>query len=202
MRISQLPRPGVFASDAEEAAMERAERERQYRDRIKAAGIPARYAEARACDCPEEVFSYAKRVMAGYGGWLMLVGPNGTGKTYAACAVANEIAWSRRVLFTTVKQMVDTVQRDRAALRTFANVPFLVLDDLGKEDATAWKQPDVFDVIQRRDANIKPTVVTTNLTPDQMRSHYGGDALNGDAIVSRLFSAQIVLMDGPDRRLR
>lgn len=195
-----MPMPGRFKTADELARIEAEEAARERAARIARANIPPRFADADIANCGDQVKEYARSILDGGSGWLLLTGSNGRGKTYSACAIAREAASKAPVLFVTVKDMVEAIQADRAALRVYSNVPFLVLDDLGKEDGASWKQSDVFAVIQRRESHMRPTVFTTNLSPGEMLAHYSGVEQNGNAIVSRLKLAKIVTLTGEDRR--
>lgn len=187
-----------------EKAVEAEERE-LYERRLERSAIPARFGRAELSECREEVRRWvAEADGADAEKWLVLIGKNGRGKTHEACAALKALARSRRVLFASAVRVVEEAAKDRADAMLYANVPALVIDDLGKEDAAAWKSPAAFEVIDARHASNRLTIVTTNLGSDDLLRHYGrsGDAEGvGSGIVSRLSSARIVRFEGPDMRL-
>lgn len=111
-------------------------------------------------------------------GWLVLSGASGCGKTHIAAAVTNRILErGDPALFMVVPDLLDHL---RAAYNPNAemsfdelservrNAPVLVLDDLGSQSATAWAQEKLFQIINHRFNARLPTIITTNLTPEQL----------------------------------
>lgn len=105
-------------------------------------------------------------------GWLVLMGGYGSGKTHLAAAIAQyrQQAAGDEVLFLTVPDLLDylRVTYNPGAQITFdqrfqavRNVPLLVLDDLGTENATPWAKEKLFQVIDSRYIAQRPTVITT-----------------------------------------
>lgn len=111
-------------------------------------------------------------------GWLLLSGASGCGKTHIAAAIVNRIVErGEPALFVVVPDLLDHL---RAAYQPGAevgyddlfervrNAPVLVLDDLGTQAPTPWAQEKLFQLINHRFNTRLPTVVTTNLAPDQI----------------------------------
>jgi DNA replication protein DnaC len=111
-------------------------------------------------------------------GWLVLSGASGCGKTHIAAAVINRLRErGEPSLFMVVPDLLDHL---RAAYEPGAgmgydelfervrNAPVLVLDDLGAQSSTPWAQEKLFQLINHRFNAQLPTIVTTNLAPDQI----------------------------------
>lgn len=123
---------------------------------------------------------------------LMLQGLYGNGKTTllnAMCNLINHLGYSairdERVSIRSVSSddivSVGVRDGDREAFYRLCDEPLLAIDDLGEEPAEVMSygmvHTPVRDLLHRRYARRKITIVTTNLvnTPDkpQLRDHYG-----------------------------
>ncbi|MBM3188962.1 MAG: AAA family ATPase [Chloroflexi bacterium] len=104
--------------------------------------------------------------------WLLLRGTYGVGKTHLAAAVANSVAIrGLKVLFVVVSDLLDHL---RATFQPGSSVTYdqrlnevrrawlLVLDDLGAENATAWVQEKLFQILNHRYIGGLPTVFTVS----------------------------------------
>jgi DNA replication protein DnaC len=104
-------------------------------------------------------------------GWLVLTGAYGCGKTHLAAAIANhQLASRHTALFVVVPDLLDHLrstfnpQSPISYDKLFEQVrraPFLVLDDLGTESATAWAKEKLYQLFNYRYNAGLPTVITT-----------------------------------------
>lgn len=186
---------------------EGAAREREAEARRRA-GIPRRYRAAEA-DRPE--FAEYIASFAGNGGaGLYIHGGVGAGKTHAASAMARLFAEAGYdVAFTTAKGMLERVKATfneggtEAAVARYAKCDVLVLDDLGKEDATEWSVGTVFSVLDARYEDMRPTIVTSNYAPGALADRLArrGERVTAEAIASRISqTCRPVYLGGRDRR--
>ena len=116
-----------------------------------------------------------KAMMAsGYG--LLLWGSNGVGKTSIAAVIAKEAKRAGySVYFTRAADYRDDVftgamfDSELTVRQKARSVDLLVLDDLGKEgkDASGSAERCYEDLVRSRTADLKSTVMTTNLTVEQ-----------------------------------
>lgn len=186
---------------------ERETKEAVRRERAERSGIPKRFRAASFDGCPDAAKEWAEeRPTSG----LILKGVYGSGKTHTACAVllhAMDFETARFVhvddLLLECKATWSGRDTEEAVIARYANVGILCLDDLGKERMTEWSLPILFAIIDRRWANERPTVVTTNYAGRQLmeRMTVNDDATTAKAIISRMASFTSVTIDGGDRRL-
>lgn len=102
---------------------------------------------------------------------ILLYGSKGTGKTFYASCVYNELI-KRRVLcgFTSTANLMNLLSKwDKDELYEVINrVKLLVLDDLGAERDTTYSAELMYTVIDNRYKTGLPTIVTTNLDRGEM----------------------------------
>lgn len=107
-------------------------------------------------------------------GWLVFYGPQGTGKSHLAAAIANHLGALPEgdlpplVLFCTAPDLLDLLRSGYNAgdydelLRLCKTVDVLILDDLGTEQGTEWAEEKLFQILNHRYQAELPTVVVTN----------------------------------------
>ncbi len=110
------------------------------------------------------------------GGWLVIMGAHGCGKTHLAAAIANtSLRRGRSVFFAVVPDLLDHLRASFAPnaetgydeiFDQVRNVELLVLDDLGAHNSSPWAEEKLFQIINYRTVSRLPTVVTTDLRPD------------------------------------
>ena len=110
-------------------------------------------------------------------GWLLLMGTYGCGKTHLAAAIANfAVQMGLPTLFLTVPDLLDWLRFSYGNAETsfetrfdeIRNIRLLVLDDLGTQNATAWAQEKLFQIINHRYVNRLPLVLTTNQSLEEV----------------------------------
>ena len=90
-----------------------------------------------------------------------------------------------------------------AAVARSAKCDVLVLDDLGKEDATEWSVGAVFSVLDARYEDMRPTIVTSNYAPGALADRLArrGERVTAEAIASRISqTCRPVYLGERDRR--
>lgn len=136
---------------------------------------------------------------------LFITGPKGTGKTHLVAAIANKLMNQGipvicmtmidlleriRSTYTDARQRYGTYYDAADVLDTYTNVSLLIIDDLGKEQATEWALSKIYAIINARYEALMPTIITTNyseaellrrLTPKETN-----DATTADAAIDRL----------------
>jgi DNA replication protein DnaC len=136
---------------------------------------------------------------------LLLAGPVGTGKTHLAAAIAraaienNKSVFLRRAstLFAEIRDSFNnTGTTEREVMRQYSENSLLILDDLGSGSLSDHERRSTLDVLDERWSHLRPTVVTTNWSVQEI-----GERLDG-RIASRLASYRLIALTGRDRRVR
>jgi len=147
--------------------------------------------------------NYADKFSPTSGNLFLFSDKPGTGKTHLACAITNDLIKKFTVsLFVVVPELMNEmsakVSRNEdifGVVQEIMDVPFLVLDDLGKEKITDWRKEQLYIIINDRVASNKPMVITTNCSLKELEKRLD------PATVSRIVeNAQIIELSGPDRR--
>ena len=115
-------------------------------------------------------------------GWLVLTGPAGSGKTRIAAAIASAcIQQGKAVLFIPVADLLDHLRATYAPqsevtydvlFEQVRNVPVLILDDLGNENASPWAQEKLAQIFSHRYNARMLTVVTTDIAMERLNDRF------------------------------
>ncbi|HGI5890989.1 TPA: ATP-binding protein [Streptococcus pyogenes] len=103
---------------------------------------------------------------------LLFYGDVGSGKTYLACSIANELIEREqvKVKIMNLSQVINQIQKSafkvdsNEIISNLSNVPLLILDDLGIERDTSYAREQVYNIINSRYLKGRPTIFTTNLS--------------------------------------
>lgn len=129
---------------------------------------------------------------------LLFRGGTGLGKTFLSACIAKVVSEKGySVVYDTCVSVMDAFEAQKfgrcgaeeadAKVRRYLGCDLMILDDLGTEMSTSFVQSALYTLVNTRLANGKKTVISTNLTPEEMRSRYSA------ATVSRLEGKYIVL---------
>ena len=148
-----------------------------------------------------------------YPGSLLFTGPTGCGKTHLAIATYRELIKENRdgetlfittpellleirATFNTKKNIDDPDQTEGQVIDKYSKVELLILDDLGSEKTSDFTIQSLYLIIDRRNRNLKPTIITTNLSLQEIEEKL--DA----RIASRLSDMTVIKINMPDYRKR
>lgn len=133
---------------------------------------------AGSLDSYRRAYTAAMDFADGPEGWLVILGPHGSGKTILAAAAANRcIDRGHVVFFSHVPDLLDHLRAtfspssDIAYSDLFEQVkstPILVLDGLGSHSTTPWAEEKLGQIINHRYNAALPTVVTTAASLDAL----------------------------------
>jgi len=138
---------------------------------------------------------------------ILFSGVCGCGKTHLAVGLCRELTKSKtryKMQFITAPDLLlkirqgynqDRFDEDKFIER-YSGIDFLFLDDLGSEKTTEHARATFYLIIDRRDRELKPTIVTSNLTPGQIAERID------ERIASRLAGGSVVKINLPDFRLK
>ncbi|GHO68586.1 hypothetical protein KSC_074780 [Ktedonobacter sp. SOSP1-52] len=105
-------------------------------------------------------------------GWLLLIGPNGCGKTHLGLSIAHQrLEAGDVVLFSVVPDLLDHLRAAFAPNATevydqlfskMREAGVLILDDLGAQQSSQWAKEKLFQLLNYRYNMSMPTVITAN----------------------------------------
>lgn len=147
----------------------------------------------------------------GYG--IYIYGNSGTGKTHLTACICNElIGQLRQCLFTNFfeisKLIRSTYNRNAEAegiIKRICDIDFLFIDDLGteilkKNGEDNWLQEQVFDIINKRYNNEKPTIFSSNYSLNELIEQRGMMEKTVDRIME--MSTAIIKLNGASYRAK
>lgn len=200
---------GEAAAAKEEEARENEARERERKAKLIRSGVKKRYLGATVDEVEAQL--YMERFGSDDGRGLYIHGNVGTGKTYLASALARMfIDAGYSVVLTTTLSMLEDIQDTYGkeassldAVLRFAGSDVLILDDFGKESASAWSASMLFQIVNHRYEAMRPLIVTSqyDLAGLEKRIARQGEYESARAIVSRLRQmCHVIELSGNDRR--
>ena len=151
-----------------------------------------------------------------YPGSILFIGKTGCGKTHLAIAIVRELVkrnaiWD--VKFITAPELLLEIRAtfkpnskkfndygqceadtESDVLEKYAQCELLILDDLGAEKVSDFTIQSLYLVIDRRNRELKPTIVTTNLSLEEI------ETLIDARMASRLADMTVVKLTMPDYR--
>lgn len=181
--------------DARKALMQAQDERRRIEALYQRSGIPQRFQSRSFANYEvtnDGQRSALRKAQAYVDGWtdvlergtcLIFSGNAGTGKTHLACAIANAlIARGASSLFTTVSDAMRAIKRsydpnspisEGQAIHAFVDPKLVIFDEVGGSRGSEHEMQLMFDIINKRYENSRPTIILTNLDPTALREHLG-----------------------------
>lgn len=198
----------------EKEAEEKRKRDRmQYLDSMRRTGFPdaemREWTFAKSDHTDQRNENIARKYVANFdamrkqGTGLLLCGQVGTGKSFLAACIANElINQGTPCLMTNFSRIISRVSEkfggDQKYLDDLNRFDLLIIDDLGAERDTDFTWEKVMNVIDARYRAGLPLIITTNFEPKDFADR--GD-IRRQRVFSRLKEMCILLeVKGTDRR--
>ena len=139
--------------------------------------------------------------------FLVFCGNPGLGKTYL-CAALTEWAfesfnsfryWKESDLLKRVRSSIEDYKGDYLEiLKLLIDDDLVFIDDVGSTGLNDWRKEIFFDAIDERYNSMKPTVITTNFSSQDIKNNFH------PRVYSRIFAKENVIIeinDGIDHRL-
>ena len=145
---------------------------------------------------------------------LILLGAPGTGKSHLAAAILQAIMPRHCGLYQTCAGLIravrntwrkDAERSEGQVLAMLAEVPLLVVDEVGVQYGTDSEQNILFEVLDRRYRDMMPTILLANLKLKREKAEdpAGLREVLGERVYDRLTeTARIVTFEGESYRLR
>lgn len=138
-------------------------------------------------DGQRKAFSASKRYADDWrsnrkeGRCLIMVGDPGTGKTHLAIAIAREVMnQGGTAMFTRAHEAISTIMEtyrrdspksERQVLDEFRKPDLLIIDEVGRQRGTDNERMMLFEIINRRYDDEKPTLLISNLNLEKLRGY-------------------------------
>lgn len=165
-------------------------------------------------DNMEKIFKicsdYAKNFGRYYFNNLFLSGNTGLGKTFLSASIARAVSESgHSVVYDTAGHIFaqfetqkfsrddDETREARDGTRRYLSCDLLIMDDLGSEMTTPFVQSALYQLINSRLCANKSTVISSNLTMDDVRRRYSqqvASRLDGEYRVMPFFGDDIRIL--------
>ena len=125
---------------------------------------------------------------------IFLSGTRGSGKTHLACAIVDYVARMNKqkyqydVIFVDVVSLLEDIKsnfdkktKEMDYISRYEECDLFIIDDFGAEQSTDWNVETFFKIVNTRYAELRPTIITTNLTGNQIQKS------RNNRIFSRLY---------------
>lgn len=137
---------------------------------------------------------------------VLITGATGTGKTYLACALAQQACRKgHRAIYRRASRLFQELALARAdgsyprLLARLARADVLVLDDWAMTNITDVERRDLLEVLEDR-YGTRSTVITSQVPPKKWHEHIA-EPTHADAICDRLLhNSHRLVLKGPSRR--
>lgn len=105
---------------------------------------------------------------------LLFYGGVGTGKTFAAACIANQLLNQRiPVIMTSFVKLLESMQGfsedDSVLIARLNRAKLLIIDDLGADRSTDYALEKVYDIVDSRYRAKLPIILTTNLSMTELK---------------------------------
>jgi len=129
---------------------------------------------------------------------LIITGESGLGKTHLAASIANKLIENDKIVLmgrlTMLLDMIketfrDNTKSENELIELYSNVDMIIIDDLGTEKISQWALEKLYTIIQNRNENRLPIIITTRFDKQGLieRFSQSQDEQLVNAIISKLY---------------
>ncbi|WP_295420398.1 ATP-binding protein [uncultured Subdoligranulum sp.] len=129
---------------------------------------------------------------------LIITGKSGTGKTHLATAILNKLTEKDMlvlmgrliVLLDVIKDTFkDFSSKEKDIIELYSKVDMLIIDDLGTERIRSWALEKLYTIIENRNENKLPIIVTTRFNKESLldRFYQSEDEELSEAVIQKLY---------------
>lgn len=119
---------------------------------------------------------------------ILILGKTGLGKTHLSLAVANKVLEKGySVIYDSAINILHEIEKEHFSREHNSEMTdlvmqtdLLIMDDLGTEHKTPFYSSTIYNIINTRLNRHKPTIISTNLTHEEMKQRYD------ERVVSRI----------------
>jgi DNA replication protein DnaC len=181
--------------ERKEAEYEEMKRRERIASKRTAANIPSRFADSTlqnyvaSTTGQRKALSVARSFAENFesvrqsGSSLILCGNSGCGKTHLSCAIANHLLnTGKTAIYSTVLQLIRSVrdtwrphssQSETEVVRKYRNSDLLILDEVGASFGSEAEQNQLFDILDGRYGDKRPTVIVSNQNGKVLQERLG-----------------------------
>lgn len=129
---------------------------------------------------------------------LIITGESGLGKTHLTAAIANKlIEKGQIVLIGRLTTLLDKIKEtfadntisENELIELYSNIDMIIIDDLGTERVSKWALEKLYTIIENRNENRLPIIITTRFNKDGLLQRFkeGQDEELADAVINKLY---------------
>lgn len=131
------------------------------------------------------ILSRCQRYAANFGPGaesMLFTGGPGLGKTFLSACIARSVAdGGHSVVYETAIRLFgdfesakfgDYSEENQSRTEKYLRCDLLIMDDLGSEMVTQFSQSALYTVVNTRLMENRPTIISTNLTPEGLQARY------------------------------
>ena len=160
---------------------------------VRRAAIPARFSDKTLdsfkAEAPaqREALKVARAYLARFeenyraGRGLVFAGPPGTGKSHMTAAILRGVMPRFASVYVTCSDYIRAIRSswkgegdsEDEVLRRYTSVSLLAIDEIGVGFNTDGERKHLFDLLDHRYREMKPTILLSNLTAEEMKTSLG-----------------------------